>query len=78
MAYNTQHHITPTTVTRSIEQRPVLQTKEDKKSSAIPIANIEKYKQDLLKAMKVAADNLEFEEAARLRDELKRIEGGGR
>lgn len=77
MAYNTQHHITPTTVTRSIEQRPILVAKEDKKSSATPITNIQKYKQDLLKAMKVAADNLEFEEAARLRDELRRIEGEG-
>ena len=80
-AYNAAHGITPESVKKSI--RDVLQSvyesdhltvEIDKETVELTGKRLENYMKDLEKRMREAASNLEFEEAARLRDELKRIE----
>ena len=80
-AYNAAHGITPESVKKSI--RDVLQSvyesdhltvEIDKETVELTGKRLENHMKDLEKRMREAASNLEFEEAARLRDELKRIE----
>jgi excinuclease ABC subunit B len=66
LAYNKKHNITPQTIKKAISQaiqdeKRVHKDIEDAKTKAIPL-------EDLRKQMLKAASNLEFEEAARLRD----------
>lgn len=80
-AYNATHGITPESIKKSI--RDVLQSvyesdhltvEIDKETVELTGKRLENHMKDLEKRMREAASNLEFEEAARLRDELKRIE----
>jgi excinuclease ABC subunit B len=80
-AYNAAHGITPESIKKSI--RDVLQSVYESDHLTVEIDNetveltgkrLENHMKDLEKRMREAASNLEFEEAARLRDELKRIE----
>ncbi len=81
-AYNAIHGITPETIKRSIHR--ILESVYEKDHTTISLRedpylemNSKKrkaYKESLEKKMFAAAGNLEFEEAARLRDELKRLE----
>lgn len=80
-AYNAAHGITPESVKKSI--RDVLQSVYESDHLTVEIDNetveltgkrLENHMKDLEQRMREAASNLEFEEAARLRDELKRIE----
>ena len=82
MAYNTEHGITPATIRKNVED--ILQGfyKGDVDMSRVtakidkPLhgANLEAVLDGLRTDMRKAAENLEFEEAARLRDEIKRLE----
>ncbi len=80
-AYNTAHGITPESVKKSIKD--VMQSVYtadhmtvdiDTDSKEMSGRNLQSYIKELDKRMREAASNLEFEEAARLRDELKRLE----
>lgn len=81
-AYNAIHGITPETIKKSIHR--ILESVYEKDHTTIPIeedpyiklssAKRKAYKNKLEKDMFSAASNLEFEDAARLRDELKAIE----
>lgn len=80
--YNIENGITPETVKKSIHN--VLSSVYEKDHTTIALNDdpalkmgpkqLQKYKQDLEKQMLKAATDLEFEEAARLRDLLKDIE----
>jgi excinuclease ABC subunit B len=82
IAYNEEHGITPETVKKNVEdilaglyqgdtdQSRVTAKIDDKHSGSNLAAVLEGLKSDMRKA----AENLEFEEAARLRDEIKRLE----
>ncbi|MDH5798436.1 MAG: helicase-related protein, partial [Paracoccaceae bacterium] len=82
IAYNEAHGITPTTIKKNVED--ILQGlyKGDVDMSRVtarvdkPLhgANLEAHLNGLRTDMRKAAENLEFEEAARLRDEIKRLE----
>jgi excinuclease ABC subunit B len=78
--YNKEHGITPQTVIRKVEaslgltdHTDALDAKARKKLEKIPAAEKKKIITELQIRMKEAAKKLEFEEAARLRDEIAKI-----
>jgi len=81
-AYNEAHGITPTTVRKNVEdvlaglwQGDTDQSRVTTKIDAPMVgANLAAHLDALRSGMRKAAENLEFEEAARLRDEVKRLE----
>ncbi len=81
-AYNVEHAITPTTVKKNVEDILKGLYKGDTDQSRVtakidkPLmgANLLTHLDGLRADMLKAAENLEFEEAARLRDEVKRLE----
>nr|WP_287262204.1 excinuclease ABC subunit UvrB [Thioclava sp.] len=82
IAYNEEHGITPATVKKNVEdvlaglyQGDTDMSRVTAKVDAVkPGANLAAHLDDLRAKMRKAAEDLEFEEAARLRDEVKRLE----
>ncbi|MGH1458913.1 MAG: excinuclease ABC subunit UvrB [Paracoccaceae bacterium] len=82
IAYNTEHGITPATVKKNVEDILAGLYKGDVDMNRVTAtidkpmhgANLEAHLDGLRQDMRKAAENLEFEEAARLRDEVKRLE----
>ena len=82
MAYNEEHGITPTTVKKNVEDVLAGLWQGDTDQSRVTAkvdkpmvgANLAAHLDALRADMRKAAENLEFEEAARLRDEVKRLE----
>ena len=82
MAYNQEHGITPETVKKNVEDilAGLYQGDTDQSRVTAQIdkpmagANLQAVLDGLRSDMRKAAENLEFEEAARLRDEVKRLE----
>ncbi len=84
LAYNEAHGITPTTIKRNIQD--ILQSAAEGDYVTVDIGpdapatltgmDLQAYIGELEKKMRDAAADLEFEEAARLRDEIKRLEDG--
>jgi excinuclease ABC subunit B len=81
-AFNEAHGITPLSIKRNIHdivahsaaQDSVLVDTGDAERNNLVGHNLRSYIQDLEKRMRDAAANLEFEEAGRLRDEIRRLE----
>ncbi|HEY0958437.1 MAG TPA: excinuclease ABC subunit UvrB [Novosphingobium sp.] len=81
-AYNLEHGITPTTIKRNIadiiadtaSRDGVLVDVEAEGANNLVGHNLRSYIEDLEKKMRAAAADLEFEEAGRLRDEIRRLE----
>ena len=82
LKYNEKHHITPRTIQKSI--RDMLEVSSESKEYVssilrekgyqyLPAKNIPRIIADLERQMKEAADNLEFEIAAMLRDEIAKL-----
>jgi excinuclease ABC subunit B len=82
IAYNEKHGITPETVKKNVEDVLAGLYKGDVDMNRVtatvdaPLvgANLQTVLEGLRTDMRKAAENLEFEEAARLRDEVKRLE----
>jgi excinuclease ABC subunit B len=82
MAYNEEHGITPATVKKNVEDVLAGLYKGDVDMNRVTAkiegvgtgANLQAHLDGLRDKMRKAAENLEFEEAARLRDEVKRLE----
>ena len=83
MAYNVEHGITPQTIRKNVEDvlsgvfnADTDQSRVTAKVDKAPLvgANLQAHLEALRKDMIKAAENLEFEEAARIRDEVKRLE----
>lgn len=81
-AYNREHGITPTTIKRNIgdiiahvsNQDSVLIDTGDEQRPHMVGHNLRAYIEELEKKMRKAAADLEFEEAGRLRDEIRALE----
>ena len=81
-AYNAAHGITPTTIKRNIadiladvsNRDSVMVDTGDEDTPHLVGHNLRAYIDDLEKRMRKAAADLEFEEAGRLRDEIRRLE----
>ncbi|KFI27486.1 excinuclease ABC subunit UvrB [Paenirhodobacter enshiensis] len=82
MAYNLEHGITPQTVRKNVDdvlaglyQGDTDMARVTAKIEAPKVgANLAAHLDELRTKMRKAAENLEFEEAARMRDEIKRLE----
>ena len=82
MAYNAEHGITPTTIKRNIsdiladvsQRDSVMVDTGDEGAPHLVGHNLRAYIQELEQRMRKAAADLEFEEAGRLRDEIRRLE----
>jgi excinuclease ABC subunit B len=82
IAYNEAHGITPTTIRRNIsdiladvsQRDGVLVETGDEDTPHLVGHNLRAYIEDLEQRMRKAAADLEFEEAGRLRDEIRRLE----
>ncbi len=82
VAYNIEHNITPATIQKNVEDILSGLYKGDVDMNRVTAkvdrpmhgANLEAHLDGLRTAMRKAAENLEFEEAARIRDEVKRLE----
>ncbi len=81
-AFNEEHGITPQTIKRNIhdivahtasQDSVLVDTGDDERNNLVG-HNLRSYIEDLEKRMREAAANLEFEEAGRLRDEIRRLE----
>lgn len=81
-AYNEEHGITPTTIKRNIgdiiahvasKDQVTIDIGDDKPAHMVG-HNLRAYIQELEKKMRDAAADLEFEEAGRLRDEIRKLE----
>jgi len=81
MAYNEEHGITPESIRKTIGD--IIEDVAEKDHVLVPLDgdmnnmvghNLRSYINDLEKQMLEAAGNLEFEEAARLRDQVKQLE----
>lgn len=81
-AYNDKHGITPQTIKKNItdilssvfEKADHVTVSVRADTEHLSGKDLQKYIAKLEKQMKAAASNLEFEEAARIRDEIKRLE----
>ena len=76
--YNKEHGITPTTTKRALDENLKLEDhgglyQKHKKVDKIPASERKAIIKELLLQMKAAAKELNFEEAARLRDEIAKI-----
>lgn len=79
--FNLEHHITPQTIKRDVAD--ILESLREKEGGELPtkkdesvLANDKKLRDTLAKLekqMRKAAEDLEFEQAAKLRDEIKRL-----
>jgi excinuclease ABC subunit B len=83
VAYNEANAITPTTIKRAIADvvahvaaKDHLTVEIDDETTHLVGHNLKAYIADLEKKMQKAASDLEFEEAARIRDEIRRLEAG--
>ena len=78
--YNIKHDITPTTISTKIHALEELQKveekigKKDAKTTISDPVKLNRYIENLRKEMKLAAKNLEFEEAAKIRDQINVLE----
>ncbi len=83
MAYNELHGITPKTVSKNVADLMVHVASGDyvtvdigEDADHLVGSNLKKHIEGLSAKMRTAAENLEFEEAARLRDEIRKLEAG--
>ena len=78
-AYNKAHNITPQSVSRKLDEDlknqdlGILYEKAKKSKDKMPKSEREKLVKELSRQMHEAAKKLEFEEAARLRDEIAKL-----
>jgi len=80
VAYNTKHGITPQTIVKKIHDIHQEGHKTEKKydKDQVPAEELPRLIRELKNQMEIASENLQFEKAAELRDEIEALEGGGK
>lgn len=73
--YNTAHGITPTSIKKAVRENFSITTKVSGAAPVLPAAERDAKIALLTEQMRACARELEFEQAARLRDEIKRLSG---
>ena len=77
-AYNKEHGITPKTIIKEIPEEITIEQKKEKEEvldlSVMTIREKKSYAQHIEQEMKKAAEQLDFEQAAELRDLLKEVQ----
>ncbi len=80
LAYNQEHHITPRTVSRAVEESLSTRPKGEEAMSVINDAggnfDLTETLREIEEEMLAAANNLEFEKAALLRDQIRELKRG--
>jgi excinuclease ABC subunit B len=83
IAWNEAHGITPATIRKqigdilqSVHEQDYVTIDAGEEAGALVGLDLQRYIAELEQKMKAAAADLEFEEAARYRDEIKRLENG--
>jgi len=76
--YNKQHNITPKSTVRTLKPKEIKEEREslevEENFTKLPKSEKKKVIFDLNFAMKQAAEKLEFEHAARIRDQITKLE----
>lgn len=89
LAYNEKHHITPTSIEKSVRAKLIEQQKEEKEQAKVSVDFLlQMGKKDVLlpdekadlikklrKEMKASAEHLDFETAMLLRDQIRTLQG---
>ncbi len=73
IAYNKKHHITPQSIIKKIKESPSDLKEEVKKFKLKKVSSVEDLVVELETQMKIAAENLDFEKAIEIRDELRKL-----
>lgn len=75
MEYNEKHHITPKTIEKELKLNLVKPDKEETRfdTKSIPRSELKLHIKRLEQQMFIASNNLEFEKAAKLRDQIKEL-----
>ncbi|MEM6602749.1 MAG: excinuclease ABC subunit UvrB [Pseudomonadota bacterium] len=74
IAYNKEHNITPKTILKKISEARNVEKEADSQKKPQTLADVQKEIKMLTGEMHKAAENLEFENAAKLRDQIKTLE----
>jgi len=71
--YNKKNKITPESIVKKIKEKPSVVKEEIKKFKLKKVESVDDLVIELETQMKIAAENLDFEKAIEIRDELKKI-----
>ncbi len=74
MQYNEENHITPKTIVKDVREKIEATVMEPEKTANVSSENVEEKIRVLTSEMQTAAELLEFELAAKLRDEIKELQ----
>jgi excinuclease ABC subunit B len=71
--YNTKHNITPASIIKAIKEKPATIQREIEKFDLKKVSSFEDLIVELETQMQVAAENLDFEKAIEIRDEIRKL-----
>ncbi len=71
--YNTKHNITPASIIKAIKEKPATIQKEIEKFDLKKVSSFEDLIVELETQMQIAAENLDFEKAIEIRDEIRKL-----
>jgi excinuclease ABC subunit B len=72
-AYNEEHKITPASIIKAIKEKPATIKKEADKFGLKKVGSLEELIIEMETQMQIAAENLDFEKAIEIRDEIRKL-----
>jgi excinuclease ABC subunit B len=73
--YNKKHNITPASIIKAVKEKPATLKKEIEKFDLKKVSSFEDLIVELETQMQIAAENLDFEKAIEIRDEIRKLKG---